>query len=440
MPYDAASEHAARRRAPSSLPLWLTRPPTWAAALGYPPRVSLTTVLFWLLFALLSVAACTTSSAGVVAQVELPASPSPRIEQRSLQAPAFDPASSGAAPIQSRPSADAPSIVMPPVGGPALLPPDAQRQAVQRELHRLQRLAESAQPVGRSVVSAQAAWQLGLVYLHGAGVRQDTAQAQRWFEQAARFGREPWVYAGLAWCHIEGCVGPPDPTAAARAIAQLRPAHPARADFLAWVQASRQPQPQAARPGANALPARAAQGPSMALLRKAAAAGDLHARIELGMEALSQDRPDQAEQFFRQAAPLSPAAAYNLRELQTRSGAQDAADAGGSDAAAALEQARKYHRGEGVPANFSEAIRYYRLAEQRGSVQAHRMLALIQSRPAPGGGVDILWMQQLARADPAAVGLTIGSPVTAHQLLREPTPLADLLPAFWRRQLAPVGQ
>ena len=398
----------------------------------------LSTLLFAWLFALLSLAACVTSWAGVVAQLELPANPPPRIEPRSLQAAPVDFAVPGPAPIEGRPASDAPTIQAAPVGGgtaPQAAP--AHEPAVQRELYRLLRQAEAARPMGSTVSSAQAAWQLGLIYLHGAGVRHDEAQAQQWFEQAARFGREPWAYAGLAWCHIQGCVGPANPAAAARAIAQLRPSHPARADFLSWLLARRQPRPQADRPGI--APAPLPQAPDLALLKKAAAAGDLQARIELGMEAVAQDRPDQAEQFFRQVAAQSPAAAYNLRELQSRTGGQahgaDAQDTGGADAAAALQQARKYHRGEGVPANFVEAIRFYRLAEQRGSTQARRMLALINSRPDPAGGVNILWMQQLARVDPGAVGLSIGSPVTAHQLLREPTPLADLLPGFWRRRL-----
>lgn len=376
----------------------------------------------------------------VVAQLELPPPAPARMERRSVATPTIEAPAPGTAPMQGRPANDAPTIDAATVGHAALRPADTQRQqAIDRELQRLVRAAQAAQPIGSTVASAQAAWQLGLVYLHGAGVRQDAAQAQRWFEQAARFGREPWAYAGLAWCHIDGCVGPPKPGAAEREIALLRPRHPARADFLAWLLASRQPQVQVARPGVTPQEPPASNLP---LLKKAAAAGDLQARIELGMDAVSQGRADQAELFFRQVAAQSPAAAFNLRELQARAGAGDARPpepSASAEAAAALAQARKYHRGEGVPANFSEAIRFYRLAEQRGSAQAHKMLALIYSRPDPAGGVNIYWMQQLARVDPGSPVPTIGSSIIAHQLQREPTPLADLLPGFWRRQLPAPG-
>ncbi len=375
----------------------------------------------------------------VVAQLELTPPAPARLERRSVETPTIEAPPPGAAPIQGRPADDAPSIDAAAVGSQALRPPDVPRQAIERELQRLVKMAQAAQPVGSTAASAQAAWQLGLVYLHGAGVRHDTAQAQRWFEQAARFGREPWAYAGLAWCHIDGCIGPPNPAAAEREIALLRPRHGARADFLAWVLASRQPQVQVARPGMDP------QEPppsSLPLLKRAAAAGDLQARIELGMDAVGQGRTDQAEAFFRQVAAQSPAAAFNLRELQARASARDGRPADlslSADAAAALAQARKYHRGEGVPANFSEAIRFYRLAEQRGSVQAHKMLGLIYSRPDASGGVNIYWMQQLARVDADSPLPTLGSAVIAHQLQREPTPLADLLPGFWRRQLPAPG-
>ena len=65
---------------------------------------------------------------------------------------------------------------------------------------------------------------------------------------------------------------------------------------------------------------------------------------------------------------------------------------------------------------------------------ARRMLELIFSRPAPGGGVDIAWLQQLARMDVSAVGgVTLLPPTVTAALQRDPTPLYDLVPAEWRR-------
>lgn len=404
---------------------------------------------WWLATALALAAGMGPARATVLAELA-PAPPAPlRVNPQSTTVPPLRSGPGEAPAIEGRPANDAPSIDAAPLGTAPLRTADSdpQRQAVLQELHRLERTAESARPVGSTVPSAQAAWLLGLIYLHGAGVRHDPAQALQWFEQAARFGREPWAYAGLAWCHIEGCVGPANPAAAQRAIAQLRTRHPARADYLAWLLADRQVQAQVARPGAAAPDAQqdARTAAQAALLRKAAAAGDLHARLELGLQAAAQDRPDQADTFFRQIEARSPAAAANRRQLQERGrtpghDSADAQAAGDASAAAALAQAHRYHRGEGVPANFVEAIRFYRLAEQRGSAEAHRMLALIYSRPAPGGGVDVAWMQQLARADASSSIPTFGSPVAAHALQREPTPLVDLLPPFWRRQLGALGE
>ncbi len=381
--------------------------------------------------------------ATVVAQLELRPSPPQRMEPRSVHTPPIEPQSPRTAPIEARPGDDAPQISAPPVAQDTLSTRDPDVQAVDRELRRLMRTAEPPRGTGNSPAAAQAAWQLGLIYLHGAGVRQDAAEAQRWFERAARSGREPWASAGLAWCHIDGCIGPPDPAAAEREIAQLRTRHPARADFLAWLAASRQAPVQLARPGAM----QEAQAPPLAaraLLERSASAGDVHANLELGLDAFARQRLEPSAQYFRRVAARSPAAAVNLREVEARmaqaSGKADAPARTPTEADAALAQARKYHRGEGVPANFSEAIRFYRLADQRGSAEARKMLALISSRPSPDGSFNVLWMQQLAHVDAGGPIPTIGVPVTAHQLQREPSPLFDLLPPFWQRQVMPVGR
>src|SRR5690606_33976280 len=115
-----------------------------------------------------------------------------------------------------------------------------------------------------------------------------------------------------------------------------------------------------------------------------------------------------------------------------------------ADATAAqlLAQARKFHRGTGVPVNYVEAVRLYRQAEAKGSVEARRMLSLIFSRPAPlsMGGINVGWMQQLAYADPMTTIPTVGVPSTVDLLYREPTPLYDLLPDFWRQQITQMDR
>lgn len=377
-----------------------------------------------------------------VDDVQAPPPAQERLEPAPTELPRLDAAPTAAPAVAPRPLRDQPRIVSPPINRDSIAPREgASAVAVDRELRRLTRAAEAPRAVGSTVASAQAAWTLGLIYLHGAGVRRDPALAQRWFEQAARYGRQPLAFAGLAWCALDGCTGPPDAAAAARAIEALRPRYPARADFLQWVLLKRQTPLQIAKPGANQD--QVLELPQRQLLERAAAAGDMHANIELGMDAVSREQFEQAAQYFRRAAPHSLAARQNLEQLALRGSSpiQPPASPTLSPAAAeALASARKYHRGQGVPANFVEAIRYYQLAAARGSVEAQRMLALISSRPMPGGGFNPAWMQQLAYVDVATVIPTVGVLGTTHLLHREPTPVFDLLPPFWRSQMAQVSR
>lgn len=399
-------------------------------------------VLVVLAAAALGASAIARTRATVVAQAQMAKPTQEHIEAEPVMVPQIESAPATVPHIDPRPRDDRPSIVAPPVTKDSLTQRDTQQaQAVDRELRRLLRTAEAPRTIGSTTQSAQAAWVLGLIYLHGAGVRRDTVLAQRWFEQAARFRREPWAYAGLAWCYLDGCTGPPDPSAAARAIEQLRPRHPARADFLQWVLVTRQTPLQVAKPGMNQD--QVLELPNRQLLEKAAAAGDMHANIELGMDAVTNERFEQAEQYFRRAGVQSQAAQQNLQQLAARGSSPIQVQQKpplAASAAEALTTARKYHRGEGVPSNFTEAIRFYRLADQRGSVEARRMLALIYSRPTPGGGIDPGWMQQLANVDVGTTIPTVGVLGTTHLLHREPTPLYDLMPVFWRDQLTQVGR
>lgn len=398
----------------------------------------------------LALLACAAFSQGASARtratgvddVQAPPPAQERLEPAPTELPRLDAAPTTAPAVAPRPLRDQPRIVSPPINRDSIAPREgASAVAVDRELRRLTRAAEAPRAVGSTVASAQAAWTLGLIYLHGAGVRRDPALAQRWFEQAARYGRQPLAFAGLAWCALDGCTGPPDAAAAARAIEALRPRYPARADFLQWVLLKRQTPLQIAKPGANQD--QVLELPQRQLLERAAAAGDMHANIELGMDAVSREQFEQAAQYFRRAAPHSLAARQNLEQLALRGSSpiQPPASPTLSPAAAeALASARKYHRGQGVPANFVEAIRYYQLAAARGSVEAQRMLALISSRPMPGGGFNPGWMQQLAYVDVATVIPTVGVLGTTHLLHREPTPVFDLLPPFWRSQMAQVSR
>ena len=343
-----------------------------------------------------------------------------------------------AAPIRAEPMEVAPIEVAPlhaePIQGAPLHQapirlPDAPDTAVLAELDALRRVA-----TGRTRAAGQAAWQLGLIHLHGAGVPQDSGEAQKWFERAHQ-QNAGIALAGLAWCEIDGCQGPANPAAARQWLAPLRRTHLPRAQYLEWLVAARLAPLRLARPGVDTdaidepLPARA-------LLQRAARAGDVHALIELGMESVAAGRDTEALQYFRAAAPKSAVAGINAAivadQLQIPRRPQ-------SDASRLplelLHQARRHHRGEGTPVNYTEAIRYYRLAEAQGSAEARRMLALIFSRPLVNGGLDVAWIKQLGELDLSQETPSRRAGGGQRQLQREATPLIDFLPEAWRNRM-----
>lgn len=339
--------------------------------------------------------------------------------------------------IESPPASAPPAINAPPIGSPPLVQRDNSRRAVDRALQQLQKSANPSTGYGTTTAAAQSAWQLGLIYLHGAGVRIDRPLAQQWFERSALQGLESWAYAGLAWCRMDGCAGPPDPGGATRDIQRLRPTHPGRADYLAWLQATQLHPLSIAAPGKSNSSVRANN--DFRLLERAAAAGDIPATIEMGIIAFSNKDTRRAESYFRKVSGRSAVASHNLQLVQARDGVAPMKSVTNSAAQTALDMAKMYHRGQGVPANFAEAVRFYRLAEQRGSEEAHKMLELIFSRPMPDGSLNAAWMQQLANVDARTPIVALNSGVNTPQMQRQPSPLFDLLPAFWQQQIQQIA-
>lgn len=291
-------------------------------------------------------------------------------------------------------------------------------------LERLRAQANAA-PQGktaqRSTAQRDAAWLLGLVMLHGSGTTADPASAHQWFKRAHELGH-PLAAAGLAWCAIDGCSGPPQPVAASPWIAQLRRTDPARANYFEWLRAKHMaPLQRNSRPP-----------PPDGLLARAAAGGNPAAQVEYGLALLENGQRQAALRQFRQAAARSPAAAANAEWLQSESVSKPA-NQNLEQSAQWLAEARRYHRGEGVPANYTEALRLYQRAANAGNAEAKRMLETIYSRPGPAGGIDIAWMQQLARLNLDALGQAVpGTLASVHAFARDPTPLYDMVPAQWR--------
>jgi TPR repeat protein len=305
--------------------------------------------------------------------------------------------------------------------------------AQQRALAQLRSRAE-----GRGTLAQQreAQWTMGLLALHGIAMAQNGPQARQWFERAQRSGH-PLASAGLAWCAIDGCGQPPDPPAARPWIAQLAQVDAPRARYLEWLLARRLAPLSTASPagqegtGDTPMPGTL---PEQALLQRAAEAGSPGAQLEWGLALLARNQPEDALRQFRAAAPRSIHAAANAQMLGERMQATGQMPTEGMAAPTTAQQqwlqAQRYHRGEGVPANYTEAMRLYQQAAAGGHAGARRMLELIYSRPAPGGGVDIVWMQQLSRIDPLT--LQAIAPAGPSPYRQDPTPLFDLLPAGWR--------
>lgn len=183
-----------------------------------------------------------------------------------------------------------------------------------------------------------------------------------------------------------------------------------------------------------------------------------HARLEIALEQAGTGRESDALAVLRALAPVLPAAAANVRVLEDRlragpapTVAAEPAQPGngvtllgmdntivlpgrtvGADEAYAL--ARRFHQGNGVPANYSEAIRLYRQAEAQGNTAARQMLALIYSRPTADGQIDFTWMRQLSQIEPGTAGVGTARASAASPWQREPTPLSDLVPPRWRGQ------
>ncbi len=315
-----------------------------------------------------------------------------------------------------------------------------------RSIDRLRDVALKASKTSSKTVrrrSAIASRTLGLIYLHGAGATRDAGEAQQWFSRSVSLG-DSRAAAGMAWCAIEGCADQPNPAEAKPWIDRLARVDAARARYLLWLMKDRLQPLEVARPGVP----HAETIHDRELLERSAKGGSLHAGIELGLALVAIDQAEGALKWFERFARQSDVAASNARQLSARlkrpvanaakvrpTDKSPKVAAESSRAALLYAQAQRYHRGEGVPANYTEALRLYQEAEAQGSSQAKKMLELIYARTLPTGMVDLAWMRQLAWADVSGPVPTPGNAAGVQQLRRELTPLVDMLPKFWREQL-----
>lgn len=296
-------------------------------------------------------------------------------------------------------------------------------------------------PIG---TPADAAWLLGLIYAHGAGVAVDLAQSQSWFERALD-GGQPLGAAGLTWCALEGCNRAPNVPQARTFIAILKKNHTARALYFEWLAESKL-NPLLSANITESTPTDSSSNDlvNRSILLQSAGLGDIHAQIELGLESVATRRIPQARSYFQNASANSSAAAHNLRLLNAQQNSAvnltntQPINFANMDASALYSAARRHHQGSGQPANYTEAIRLYRMAEVKGSQAARDMLALIFSRTSATGEVDLAWIQRLAQ-------LEVSGPSPSYQALgapmfqRERSPIFDYLPQLWKARIEKVN-
>jgi uncharacterized protein len=281
--------------------------------------------------------------------------------------------------------------------------------------------------------NAAAAWELGLLYFHGIGLNASTARAQELFASAYRAG-ERRAAAGLAVCAVQACSGPADPAAARRWTAELGRTEPARALMMEWLALQRGNAPESAQ----------AEG----LLKRAAALGDIHALIELGMSQAQTESFTEAIRFFERAADAgSGAAKHNALALKTRlaTSGLNARNALSYESVGSLAikpaheiflLAQRMHRGSSGPLNLSRTIELYRAAADQGDLAAKKMLGLLFSQVGSDGLPSPQWYQLLSNTEVDTAGPSTSTPPVSQGLLREPSLIYDYLPARWRTAIA----
>lgn len=317
------------------------------------------------------------------------------------------------------------------------------RSAAQRDGVPTRKPRSPPAPTTRSsddLTPADAAWLLGLLALHGLAMPADPAQAQHWFERAQMLSH-PLAPAGLAWCQLSGCVAAPNPSTAMHWIALVGRTDPGLAKYLEWHAAKALAplaEPRTSSP--DRYPGSVApvttSPPLQKLLTQAVRAGNAQAGNELGLEFIASGDLDQALVQFQSASAKSEAAAANASLLARRiqSGPNARTRSARYSAADWYAEAQRYHRGDGIPANYTEAVRLYQVAASSGDPQARKMLELIFSRPLQGGAIDVTWMQQLASlhigTNGSSPSVTTAAAPSGWQ--REPSPLYDMVPLQWR--------
>ena len=232
----------------------------------------------------------------------------------------------------------------------------------------------------------------GLDYYQNAGVPMAPALARQRWKQAAETG-DARAMVAYGWLLANGIGGLRDVEQAREWITEARVAGLARATFVASLLEGR-------------ISGAKKRVESMQLLEQAARDGDPLATNNLGVALELEGNLTGARGLYEAAALQGNATAReNLERLHRLARPVDGinlsrlrlqADDGDTDAM--LQLAQRYHRGEGVPQDYAQAILYYRRAADGGSVRAREFIALIFSRAPRDKSqlYDPAWMRELA--------------------------------------------
>ncbi|MBS7808434.1 hypothetical protein [Variovorax sp. PCZ-1] len=288
---------------------------------------------------------------------------------------------------------------------------------------------KSGKVVAASSKRVSAQIQLGLQRLHGLQGPQDLKQAGQAFMLA--FARsDPQAPAAVALCHLLGCYGTPDRRAVELWIERTRAREPAKAKLLEWASLEQFAVAQNANANTNASRARL-----QALLQEAVRLLDPVALNEQGLQQVAVGQHRAALRSFEQAAQRGSQAAARNYNLLSQMPQQQAAvvfpalapiSPVAAPGQAIYDTAVRHHVGTGMPANYSQAVLYYRQAADLGHLQAKRMLELIFSRRTADGSLDQIWMRQLAAQ--AASSSSSANATSAMWLQKDISLLADWLP------------
>ena len=270
--------------------------------------------------------------------------------------------------------------------------------------------------------NAEAALKLGFKHYSSKKKPQNYGEAYRQFKIAADSGDGRGILA-VGYCLIDGLGVTRNPQLARNYLTQAKNLGYARASYLLSLLEKSIGTPQA-------------KLKIQRHIQDAVAGNDAVAANALANEYLALGETSTARLWYERAMDLgSRAAGRNLERISQASQQQgrvkgsieklkQASVKGDADSSYIL--AVRYHRGLGVPVDFGQALRYYRLATQQGNASAAQMLSLILSRSTPAQPINAAWMQELSRTM-STPAIAVDTPGTMTPVVGLDDPLEGLM-------------